>query len=139
MRQTATGCKRPPVPTPAATPNDTAGNLIQDDCFTYVYNQANCLAEVRQNGITVATYTYNAEGQRVVKTVSGQTSHFLYGPEGQLIGIYDAVTGNAREENLYFGSTPVATVRNGITYYIHADHLGTSRLVSDQSQTVVWH
>lgn len=123
---------------PGSYTYDAAGNLIQDNRFTYVYNQANRLAEVRQNGNTVATYRYNAEGQRVAKTLGGRTSHFLYGPEGQLIGVYDAATGDAREEILYFGSIPVATVRNGVIYYIHTDHLGTPRLVSDQSQTVVW-
>ncbi|MCB2263769.1 MAG: DUF6531 domain-containing protein [Candidatus Thiosymbion ectosymbiont of Robbea hypermnestra] len=124
---------------PGSYTYDAAGNLVQDDRFTYVYNQANRLAEVRQGTATIATYLYNAEGQRVAKTLGGQTSHFLYGPEGQLLGVYDAATGDALEEILYFGSTPAATVRSGTLYYIHTDHLGTPRLVSDQSQTVIWH
>jgi len=117
---------------------DAAGNLIQDDRFSYVYNQANHLAEVRQGGATIATYTYNAEGQRVAKTAGGRTRHFVYGPKGELTGVYDAATGTAIEEILYFGSVPVATVRGGSLYYIHADHLGTPRLVTDQTQTAAW-
>jgi RHS repeat-associated protein len=117
---------------------DAAGNLIQDDRFSYVYNQANRLAEVRQGGATIATDTYNAEGQRVAKTAGGQTRHFVYGPEGELTGVYDAATGTAIEEILYFGSVPVATVRGGNLHYIHTDHLGTPRLVTDQNRTVVW-
>ncbi|WP_089725806.1 RHS repeat-associated core domain-containing protein [Candidatus Thiosymbion oneisti] len=123
---------------PGSYSYDAAGNLIQDDRFTYIYNQANRLAEVKQGTATIATYLYNAEGQRVVKTVGGRTSHFLYGPGGQLLGVYDAATGDAREEILYFDSIPVATARNGTLYYIHTDHLGTPRLVSDQNQTLVW-
>ena len=117
---------------------DAAGNLIQDDRFSYLYNEANRLAEVRQGGATIATYTYNAEGQRVAKTAGGQTRHFVYGPEGELTGVYDAASGAAIEEILYFGSVPVATMRGGSLYYIHTDHLGTPRLVTDQTQTVVW-
>ena len=117
---------------------DAAGNLIQDNRFSYVYNQANRLVEVRQGGATIATYSYNAEGQRVVKTAGGQTRHFVYGPDGALTGVYDAATGTAVEEILYFGSVPVATVRGGDLYYIHTDHLGTPRLVTDQTQTIVW-
>jgi len=117
---------------------DAAGNLIQDSRFTYVYNQANRLAEVKQGGATLATYTYNAEGQRVAKTVGGQTSHFVYGPDGQLFGVYSGTTGAAVEEIVYLGSVPVATVRSGSRYYIHTDHLGTPRLVTDQTRAVVW-
>jgi YD repeat-containing protein len=80
---------------------DAAGNLIQDNRFSYVYNQANRLVEVRQGGATIATYSYNAEGQRVVKTAGGQTRHFVYGPDGALTGVYDAATGTAVEEILY--------------------------------------
>jgi RHS repeat-associated protein len=123
---------------PGSYSYDAAGNLIQDDRFQYLYNQANRLAEVKQGGATYARYLYNAEGQRVAKTTLGQTHHFVYGPEGELLGVYDASTGDPIEELVYFGSVPVATIRAGTIYYIHTDHLGTPRLVSDPSQTVVW-
>ncbi len=117
---------------------DAAGNLIQDNRFTYSYNQANRLAEVKQGGGTVARYIYNAEGQRVAKTVGGQSHHFVYGRNGQLLGVYDGATGAAIEEIVYLDTIPVATVREGVLYYIHTDHLGTPRLVSDQNQIIIW-
>lgn len=117
---------------------DAAGNLIQDDRFTYVYNQANRLAEVQQGGVVVARYLYNAEGQRVVKRVGGQTLHFVYDLGGQLIGIYDPVAGDLIEELIYRDDVPIATVRDGLIYQIQVDHLGTPRGVSDADQTLVW-
>ncbi len=117
---------------------DLAGNLIQDDRFSYLYNQANRLAQVRQIGATLASYLYNAEGQRVAKSVGGQTNHFVYARGGQLLGVYNGATGAAIEEIVYLGSVPVATMRGGVRYFIHTDHLGTPRLVTNPSGTVVW-
>ena len=91
-----------------------------------------------RRGATLASYVYNAEGQRVAKTAGGATQHFIYGPDGALLGVYDAATGAAIEEVLYRGRVPVATVRGGAVYFIHTDHLGTPRLVTAQAQTVVW-
>jgi RHS repeat-associated protein len=106
--------------------------------YTHIYNQANHLVEVKQGVSTIAAYAYNAEGQRVSKASGGIASHYVYDTDDHLIGIYDAVTGVAKEEIIYFGDVPVATHRDGSFYYIHTDHLGTPRLVSDQSQSIVW-
>jgi RHS repeat-associated protein len=72
------------------------------DGLLYTYDNHNRLAEVierkttisgrgKKNTVTtqtdtiLATYTYNAFGQRVTKSAPGQTTHYVYGPGGQLM------------------------------------------------------
>ncbi len=117
---------------------DEVGNQIADAQFTSIYNQANRFVEVQQGGIAVAQYLYNAEGQRVAKTVGATAKHFVYGQEGQLLGVYDGSDGSVIEEIVYLGNTPVATVRGGQVYFVHTDHLGTPRVVSDSTQQIIW-
>jgi len=56
----------------------------------------------------------------------------------KLLGEYH-LDGSAVQETVWLGNTPVATVRTGKVYYIHADHLGTPRVITDpDTHTVVW-
>lgn len=103
---------------------DAAGNQTADNRFASIYNQTNRLAEVQQGGVTVARYLYNSEGQRVAKTVGPTVTHFVYGQDGQLLGIYDGSDGSV--------------VRGGEIFFIHTDHLGTPRVVSDGTQQILW-
>lgn len=68
---------------------------------------------------------------------TSQTTVFNYDEHGQLIGEYDEA-GNARQETVWLGNLPVATVQNGNTYAVHADHLGTPRVITNSSYTEVW-
>ncbi len=86
-------------------------------------------------------YALNALGQRVKKTTSGSSTYFVYDETGDLVGEYDN-SGNLIEETVWFGDTPVATLRpnggGGVNlFYVHADHLNTPRRVSRPSDNVV--
>lgn len=65
------------------------------------------------------------------------TTRMVYGEQGQLIGEYNA-DGSVRQETVWLGNLPVATVQNGTVYAIHSDHLGTPRVITDPSNTEVW-
>ena len=74
------------------------------------------------------TYALNALGQRVKKTTSGSSTYFVYDEAG----IWSASTttqGNLIQETVWFGDTPVATLRpngGGVNlFYVHTDHLNT--------------
>ncbi len=55
--------------------HDAAGNTTGDGTYTYNYNTAGRLTEVRAGGTWVATYTYNAQGQRTRKVrAAGETA-----------------------------------------------------------------
>ncbi len=46
---------------------DANGNLVRDGSFSYVFDEANRLVQVSDNGITVARYYYTSDGIRYLK------------------------------------------------------------------------
>ncbi|WP_254706841.1 RHS repeat-associated core domain-containing protein [Ralstonia pseudosolanacearum] len=126
---------------PTATKNsyDTAGNLTSDGTTTYSYSDRGRLASVTKNGITTS-YLYNGLEQRVVKSgpnVPTGATRYVYDESGHLIGEYDQ-SGNAIEETVYLGDTPIATIKNGTPYYIYADQIDTPRVITDTNNLMVW-
>ena len=61
------------------------GNITGINSRVLTYNQANRLIRVEENGSVLGEYTYNALGQRVMKTVNGQSTVFHYDHNGKLI------------------------------------------------------
>jgi hypothetical protein len=66
------------------------GNTLQDDSgagavFTYAYNQDNRLIQASLGGVPQASYTLNYLGQRVIKAVGSNATHFHYDRGGHLI------------------------------------------------------
>ncbi len=52
------------------------------------------MVAVRENGVSVASYTYDVFEQRVAKSLMGQSAiHYHYDNEGRLISETDAATG----------------------------------------------
>jgi RHS repeat-associated protein len=69
----------------------------------------------------------------------------VYGQGGELNGEYDS-TGKAIREYVWLGSTPVAVftpdpasaTNPPLTYFIHADHIDTPRIIVDKSNNLRW-
>lgn len=119
-------------PQPKTYSYDLAGNVTGDGVHTYGYDDRGRLIDVDAGA---ATYTYNGQGQRVSKA-SGTTTLFAYGEVGELLGEYDA-SGTAIQETVWFNGAPVALLDGTSTYYVHSDHLGTPRVISD-GNTAIW-
>ncbi len=64
-------------------------------------------------------------------------TRFVYNERGQLIGEYNA-TGNVKQEIIYLGNQPVGVMMNNVVNYIHTDHLGTPRIITDTNNTTIW-
>ncbi|WP_347331846.1 RHS repeat-associated core domain-containing protein [Marinimicrobium locisalis] len=117
---------------------DAVGNTINNGTYQFEYSAANRMVQASQSGTTVADYTHNALGQRVIKALpDGTVIHYLYNEQGQLIGEYDSA-GNAIREYVYLEGAPLSMVSGNRVYYYHNDHLGTPQLLTDAQQTVVW-
>lgn len=118
---------------------DNSGNTTGDGTATFSYNDAGRMISAMKASVTT-TYGLNALGQRVKKTTSGASTYFVYDEAGRLVGEYDN-SGNLIEETVWFGDTPVATLRpngGGVSlYYVHTDHLNTPRRISRPSDNVV--
>jgi RHS repeat-associated protein len=92
--------------------------------------------------VQAAQYTYNALGQRITKTIAGETTIFQYNLDGSLIAEIDALTGQPVRQHIHVNGEPVAQLSidsaGAVTVqYIHADHLGTPTLLTDASRQVV--
>ena len=120
--------------------HDAAGNRTADlgGTRTFSYNDAGRLSGVSLNGSPVASYTYNALGQRTTKTVGVVTTVYLYDVFGHLIAEHDQSGGLIRDY-VWMDDLPVAQIDQGEVFsYLHFDHLGSPRLATNDSQAVVW-
>ncbi|MGO4703498.1 RHS repeat-associated core domain-containing protein [Dyella sp. 2RAB6] len=116
---------------------NTTGSATGGDTFGYGYNDRNRMTVVQRNGQTVASYIYNAMGERVLKAAA-DNQRFAYNERSQLLGEYGA----ASRSYVWLDSLPVAIVdTNGAAStvsYVHADALGTPRVVTDGTGAAVW-
>ncbi|MGH8569427.1 MAG: RHS repeat-associated core domain-containing protein, partial [Gammaproteobacteria bacterium] len=64
-------------------------------------------------------------------------THYLYDPEGRLLGEYDEA-GQVEREYVYLDGLPLAQISGTAIAYIHTDHLGTPESLTDQDQALVW-
>ncbi len=122
---------------------DNAGNTTSDGSRTFTYNAAGRLATATNMGTTTG-YQYNALGQRVFKSNSNETIHFVYDESGHLLGEYDQ-SGALIQELVYLGDIPVATIRtdqggSGVgVFYIHTDHLNApTKVTRSTNNEVIW-
>ncbi|MCP4493984.1 MAG: hypothetical protein GY820_42785, partial [Gammaproteobacteria bacterium] len=84
-----------------------------------------------------ASYTYNAQGQRAIKTTPTSTTYYDYDLDGALIGEYDE-TGQAIKEYVHVNGEPVAQLETSGITYLHTDHLATPRKATNEAGDVVW-
>jgi RHS repeat-associated protein len=103
---------------------DAAGNLLGDGLHSYKYDAENRIISVDAG--QTATYLYNGLGQRVSKSSGASTSEFLYDLSGNLITEVSS-SGNWIRGEIYSARKHVGTYRDGTTYFIQSDWLGTER------------
>ena len=125
-----------------------------DGKYTNTYwnnGRINTVTWVTGTTTNTATYDINALGQRVRKATPSSvvgTRRFMYDEAGRLAGEYDSA-GKLVQETVWLGDVPVATLRpkSGSTttpiaidiFYVHADHLGTPRVITRPTDNkVVW-
>ncbi|MDM3870355.1 RHS repeat-associated core domain-containing protein [Porticoccus sp. W117] len=140
---------------------DPNGNLIEDKDGKrrFEYDVTNRLTNYFKNGEHKASYTYNAFGQRIKKTIrrarKNDDDHksitFTYLPEGWLVSEDGRDENNAKgwtRDYIWLSGKPIAQIKsmfkasgdikNQTISYIHTDHLNTPRIATDNNQTVTW-
>jgi RHS repeat-associated protein len=111
----------------------------------FIYNVAERLSEIKDNGATIAKYEYDPMGRRFRKEVNGTVTWFQYADEG----LAAEFTSNGTLTRTYgwkpgntWGTDPVwlADVSGSawaLNLY-HYDHLGTSQRMTNVFGTVTW-
>jgi RHS repeat-associated protein len=100
---------------------DNAGNQTTISPYAVSYDVEN-----RQTGFTStsngsATYTYDGDGRRVTKTTGGVTTTYVYDAGGNLAAEYSS-------------QPPTMPCQ---TCYLTTDHLGSTRVITDQNGNAV--
>jgi RHS repeat-associated protein len=132
---------------------DNAGNLVKKEkvnleegesaeIWDYKYDLLNRLVEVKKNGTLISEYGYDPEGLRVVKKAHGETIHYVF--EGTEPIFEKNVTTGKVKSYVYALGKHLARV-DGVLgdpvakkYWYSTDHLGSVRVVTDDTGAVVF-
>jgi len=118
---------------------DAAGNTKSFTGTTFTFNQRGRMSSAVVSAGTT-NYVYNALGQLIEKSGNGGTTILVYDEAGHLLGEYSSA-GVLIQETVWMGDLPVATLRpSGSTvaiYYVHTDHLGTPRKITQPSNNAL--
>jgi RHS repeat-associated protein len=121
--------------TPKSFTFDSNGNLTSDGSKTYTWDAGNRLAEVKQGGNTLASFTYNKDGIRTSKTAGGVTTSYVLCDDS----IIEERAGGS-VTRLFQGpgiDNVLATDSGGVGSYYVSDHLGSVRARTNASGYVV--
>jgi RHS repeat-associated protein len=119
--------------------NETSVVAASGSGTCYTYDQRNLLTEAQTgtgstctSPTTVASYSYDGDGQREAKTVSGTTTHFTWDGTGSLVLQQEA--GTTITSYLYGpGGKPLEQITGSTATYLHHDQLGSIRLITDSA------
>jgi RHS repeat-associated protein len=127
---------------------DSAGNMIADGSYIYFYDAENRLIQAAPPGTTslnsstaIACYVYDALGRRVRKSGLGVsfTTDFVYDLSGNVVGEFAPTCSGSECLTVgyaYLNGQLVAQYSGDTTYFVHADHLGSTRLVTKMDKSV---
>lgn len=117
---------------------DNVGNMLSSGARSYAYSQFGRLEAVFEGGAEQASYTYNADNQRVTKQTTTATVVYHYDQKGRLIEESDAV-GNVLTSYVYLsGWRPLAKISAGQVEYYHVDQVDTPKALTSDAQMEVW-
>ncbi|MGB6481991.1 MAG: RHS repeat-associated core domain-containing protein [Candidatus Acidiferrales bacterium] len=113
---------------------DAAGNVLNDTVHSYTYDAENRITQV--DGGSTAAYLYDASGRRVEKTVGSTSTAFIYDLAGRIIADIQTPPGGWWAGYVYANNQFIAEYTNSTTYFVHPDHLGSTRLMTGVNQSI---
>jgi RHS repeat-associated protein len=141
----------------ADTTLDQAGRATTDQHYRYQYNVWGKLTAVqtKTNQQTIATYQYNALGERIMASYptathnqqanTNQTRYYVYDKKKRIAELDEA--GNVIQQYLYVNQTPVALINTPIAssdtnqegvIAIHTDRRHAPMMATDEQGKVIW-
>jgi RHS repeat-associated protein len=113
--------------------------MINDGTHSYKYDAENRIIAV--DGGATATYVYDVQGRRVRKTVGGAWTDYIYDLGGNVVTEYTSAQGTCAPicwatSYLYLNGRLTAEYKDGTTYFVHKDHLGSTRLLTKMDKTL---
>jgi RHS repeat-associated protein len=115
---------------------DAAGNMTSDGLHTYTYDPEGNVTAV--DGGSTASYTYDALNRRVRVANATNTVDYQFDAAGRRTVEWQENANFGIRGNAYWGNTPVAFHGlNGTEYFDEQDWLGTERVRTDYTGSVV--
>jgi RHS repeat-associated protein len=116
-----------------ANGNLTKKQIVGDGSATYLYDFENHLTKLN-DGVTL-TFAYDGDGVRKSLTNGSLTTRFIHDFDG--LTVLTETDGNGTTTAGYtHGLGLISEKRGGTTSYYHADRIGTTRQMTNSSQTV---
>jgi RHS repeat-associated protein len=105
---------------------------------TYDYSSRGELLAVTFSDGRIIEYVHDPLGRRIAKKVSGIiVEKYLWQGLTRLLAVYDGSDNQLMRFEYAEGRMPVAMTKNGSTYYLTYDQVGSLRIVADASGYVV--
>ncbi len=100
--------------------------------WAYTWDLTGSLTKVTKGSVKQGAYAYDGIGRRVESLEGSTTTFYSYlGTET----LHEQVYGGGYTFYIYAGGMRIAKISDYVSYY-HSDHLGSTRLVTDDSRTV---
>ncbi len=111
---------------------DSAGNMTNDSSHSYTFNALSQVTSVDSGSTSTSIYT--VEGWRANKTMGSNLRDYARARGGQILSeMITSSSGGWDNAYIYLGNQLVALYAggsSGTTYFIHQDHLGSTRAVT---------
>ncbi|MCP4136470.1 MAG: hypothetical protein GY754_36210 [bacterium] len=121
---------------------DLDGFLTQKTVGTentvYEYSSRGELLSVQLPDGRLVEYDHDPMGRRIAKKIDGAiVEKYLWEGKTKLLAVYDDADALLIRFEYADSNMPVAMTKNGFTYYLGCDHVGTLRIVANASGSVV--
>jgi len=117
---------------------DVLGNVTNDGFHTFTYDAENRIIAI--DGGSTATYTYDVDGRRVHKILSGGVSEFVYDLANNVVATVGPSGTWTQAEN-YFDGSHIGSYNNApgnsAAYFSYNDWEQTDRVTTDWTGSVV--
>jgi RHS repeat-associated protein len=118
---------------------DGDATYINDNTGTYdlQYDRLHKLTSFNSGGSPIASFGYDGDGMRVIKTSAEGTTVYHYDSSGMVLSETDS-NGNRISDFVYANGKMVAKLSPTSLYFYHTDPAGTPMAMTDAGGNAVW-
>src|SRR5581483_4489695 len=117
---------------------DNNGQQTSEGTKTFTYNLAGQLTQVANGGSTLASFTYDGNGNRLTKTASSVTTDYRWDENNDLPMLALEQQGGSTLRSYLYGDQLLSMNAGGASFYFHHDALGTTSAITKQTGATQW-